>query len=65
MTRHNPAETMSEDRRRDIFRALVEAQDRGLTVQQSREHVAQHYRVSVRDVVAIEQEGGDNGWPPL
>jgi hypothetical protein len=56
---------MSESRRKDLFRALVEAQDRGMTVEQSRKHVADHYRVSFQDVVAIEQEGGDNNWPPL
>ena len=57
--------SLPEDRRKDIFRALVEAQDGGAPVAESRDHVAQQFGVSEQEVRRIEREGLDKGWPPL
>ena len=57
--------TIPEDRRREIFAALVEEQDREVSVAESREAVAERFGVSVAQVRDIEREGIDNGWPPL
>jgi hypothetical protein len=56
---------LSETRRKEIFLALVEAQDRELTVADSRKHVAKQFNISERQVRQIEHEGIDNEWPPL
>jgi hypothetical protein len=53
------------DSRQVIFRALVEAQDGGLTVAASRAEVARRFSVSEEDVKDIEREGLANQWPPL
>ena len=60
-TTHPPA----EDRRREIFAALVAAQDEGLAVALSRADVAARFGVTPAAVAAIEREGMDNEWPPL
>jgi hypothetical protein len=54
-----------EARRREIFLALVEAQDRQLTVPQSRQAVAEQFGVTEQRVRLIEREGLDARWPPL
>ncbi len=51
--------------RKEIFLAVVEAQDREMTVPESRRAVAERFGVSEAQVAAIEREGLDNGWPPL
>jgi hypothetical protein len=56
---------LSEDRRREIFLALVEAQDGGTAVAASRAATAERFCVTEREVRAIEREGLDGGWPPL
>jgi DNA-directed RNA polymerase sigma subunit (sigma70/sigma32) len=61
MPEHLPA----EPQRKEIFLALVEAQDRGMTVTESREEVAERFGVSESQVRTIEREGLDKGWPPL
>lgn len=65
MDDRNTATDLSEDRRRVIFAALVEAQDEGHAVQASRELIAGRYGVSVEAVREIETEGLDGRWPPL
>jgi hypothetical protein len=63
---HSPdAKRLPEDRRKEIFLALVEAQDKDLGVPQSREAVARRFGLSVEDVRQIEREGLDAAWPPL
>jgi hypothetical protein len=57
--------TISEERRKEIFSALVEAQDQKMTVAQSRKEVAKRFGLSESQVRRIEQEGLDNEWPPL
>jgi hypothetical protein len=54
-----------EVRRKEIFLALVEAQDHEMTVAQSREAVARQFGVSEEEVREIEREGLDRQWPPL
>jgi hypothetical protein len=56
---------LSEDRRREIFLALVEAQDAGTAVAQSREAMAVRFGVPEQTVKEVEREGLDSGWPPL
>ena len=60
-----PQQAVSEPQRREIFLAIVEAQDRDLTVAQSRVLVSEKFSVSENIVRDIEREGLDNGWPPL
>ena len=59
------AKRLPEERRREIFLALVEAQDKDLGVPQSREAVARRFDLSVEEVRQIEREGRDASWPPL
>ena len=56
---------LSESRRKEIFLALVEAQDKDLGVAQSRTLVAERFGVSEAQVRQIEREGLDRQWPPL
>jgi hypothetical protein len=65
MPRQQPHTPLSEPRRRELFLALVEAQDRGEGVTQSRKVIADRFGVSVSEVREVEQEGMDNDWPPL
>jgi hypothetical protein len=60
-----PDDVLSEAQRRDIFRALVEAQDRALTVAQSRAAVCEQFGISEAQLRQIEREGLDAEWPPL
>lgn len=57
--------SLTEDRRREIFAALVATQDRGVAVVQSRTEVADRFGISRETVAAIEREGMDKEWPPL
>jgi hypothetical protein len=59
------AKHLSEEERRAVFLALVEAQDAGKGVVLSRKEVAERFGLSDREVRRIEQEGIDTGWPPL
>jgi len=56
---------LSKDRRMEVFKALVEAQDGEMAVAQSRKEVAQRFGLSDRQLRRIEQEGVDGDWPPL
>jgi hypothetical protein len=56
---------MPEDRRKEVFAALVEAQDQAMNVAQSRKLVAERFNISEADVRQIEREGMDEQWPPL
>jgi hypothetical protein len=64
MTTTNERE-LPEDRRQEIFRELVDAQDHDMSVAQSRKHVAERFEVSEQQVRQIEREGLDQSWPPL
>jgi DNA-directed RNA polymerase sigma subunit (sigma70/sigma32) len=65
MSAQDPAEILPLDRRRAIFLAVVEAQDGGTAVAQSRAEVARQFGVTEDEVRAIEREGLANLWPPL
>jgi hypothetical protein len=56
---------LSKARRMEVFRELVEAQDRQETVLQSREDVALRFGITKTRLARIEQEGLDADWPPL
>lgn len=56
---------LPEDRRREIFAALVSAQDGGLSVATSRLQVAADQNVNAEQLCDIEQEGLAAQWPPL
>jgi hypothetical protein len=58
-------ERLVESRRQEVFRALVEAQDRGVGVVGSRKEVAKRFGLSDRQIRQIEHEGLNNDWPPL
>ena len=55
----------TDDRRKEIFAALVEAQDKGASVRTSRAMIARKFNVPEEEVTVIEREGLDQGWPPL
>jgi hypothetical protein len=65
MTQDQGSEQLSEERRKEIFLALVDAQDHDLDVPQSRQLVVQRFGVSDSQVRQIEREGMENQWPPL
>jgi hypothetical protein len=56
---------VTEDRRKEIFLALVDAQDHDMDVAQSRRLMAERFGVSDSQVRQIEREGMENQWPPL
>jgi len=58
-------DTLPEDRRRDVFAAIVAAQDGGLKVAASHKHVAAEYGITTAQVQVIEREGLEAQWPPL
>jgi hypothetical protein len=47
-----------------LFLALVEAQDQGVPVPQSRRFIAERFDVREAQIRAIEREGLENDWPP-
>ena len=61
----NELEQGSESRRKEVFLALVTAQDVEIPVAQSRKEIAQRFGITEAEVVRIEREGLDNNWPPL
>lgn len=58
-------EVLSEARRKEIFLALVEAQDRAMSVAASRKLIAEQFGVSENEVREIERDGLEGQWPPL
>jgi DNA-directed RNA polymerase sigma subunit (sigma70/sigma32) len=56
---------LAEERRKEIFQELVEAQDREMSVAESRRLVAHKFGISEAEVRQIEREGLDRLWPPL
>jgi hypothetical protein len=56
---------LPEDRRRVVFAALVEAEDRGAPVRMARACVAVRFGISAEQMRCIEREGLDRHWPPL
>ncbi len=56
---------LTEVRRKEIFLALVEAQDQHVSVADSRQRIEQQFGVSESQVREIEREGMHKQWPPL
>ena len=65
MIQSNVSDNPSEAIRKEIFQALVEAQDQRMSVAQSRTFIAGRFNISESQVRQIEQEGLDQQWPPL
>jgi hypothetical protein len=60
------AETnLAEDQRREIFKALVVAQDNGESVVKSRKTIGEQFGIGEHLLGKIEREGLDHEWPPL
>ena len=59
------SEANPEEKRQEIFRRLVEVQDEGKGVEESRRLVADEHRLGMDEVVQIEREGLAAKWPPL
>jgi len=56
---------LPEPHRKEIFLALVEAQDQEMSVAESRKAIAERFGITEKQVVLIEREGLDNEWQPL
>ena len=65
MRSEQPAPPIPEETRREIFHAIVAAQDKKIPVAHSRDKVASLFKVSRKEIKAIEDEGIENEWPPL
>jgi hypothetical protein len=57
--------SLPEDRRKEIFRALVEAQDQSASVAESRKVVARRFNITEGQLREIVREGLNETWPPL
>ncbi|MFL5338659.1 MAG: hypothetical protein ACJ8F7_00705 [Gemmataceae bacterium] len=65
MTQDYGAEQLAEDRRKEIFLAIVDAQDQNMGVPESRQLIVERFGVSENQVRLIEREGVQQQWPPL
>ena len=61
----NESDYRSESRRKEVFLALVTAQDAEMPAAQSRKEIALRFGITEAEVVRIERDGLDNNWPPL
>ncbi len=59
------AKRLTVQQRREIFQNLVEQQDHGLSVPESRDRVIQLYKITDAQLKQIEDEGVEKEWPPL
>jgi hypothetical protein len=60
-----PEESLGEQERKEIFLALVQAQDSKMSVAASRKEIARRFQLTDRQLRVIEREGLENDWPPL
>ena len=65
MAQRSTEEHPPEARRKEIFQALVEAQDQQMSVAQSRRLISKRFNVSENLIRDIEREGLNEQWPPL
>jgi hypothetical protein len=56
---------MSKEQRQGVFLALVQFQDGGATVSESRLQAARLFGLDTDEIRRIEREGIEAGWPPL
>jgi len=60
------AKRLTVQERKDIFRALVVAQDSGgISVPESRAKVTRQFEITESQLRQIEDEGLEKEWPPL
>ncbi len=60
------AKRLTIQQRKDIFSALVAAQDTGeMTIRQSVEKIAKDFEITEAQLRQIEEEGVEKEWPPL
>ena len=59
------SDTLTDDQRKEVFRTIVETQDQGMSVADSRRHVASEYSLSENEIRDIERAGIEGKWPPL
>jgi hypothetical protein len=61
-----PEELLPEERRKEVFRALADAQDlQELTPPQACKLIAKRFGISENQARQIEREGQEQLWPPL
>jgi hypothetical protein len=65
MTQRSGENQMAEEQRKEIFLALVDAQDQAMSVAESRRSIAERFGLSEGQLREIEREGLDRQWPPL
>ena len=65
MSQEEATEGLSETKRKEIFLALVEAQDQEMSVSKSRQLIIERFGLTDAQIKDIEREGLDNQWPPL
>ena len=65
MTQDKGDQALSDTRRKEIFLALVNAQDQKLDVAKSQKLMVERFGVTASEIRQIEREGMDNKWPPL
>jgi hypothetical protein len=58
-------ELLPEEKRQEVFRALIELQDGGCSTEQSRSKVSSQFSISVSEIREVEREGIAKQWPPL
>jgi hypothetical protein len=59
------ADALREEKRKEVFAALVNLQDQNWSIEQSRKSVADLFSIDTEDVRIIEREGLTKLWPPL
>jgi hypothetical protein len=65
MPEHDAENSLTEPRRKEIFLALVNAQDHEMSAEQSRKFIVERFGITESQVRHIDREGIDNDWPPL
>jgi hypothetical protein len=60
-----PTKTLTVKQRKSIFHELVETQDTGVPVPESKKKVAAKFHLTREQLDLIEKEGLDKDWPPL
>lgn len=65
MAEETVEQQIAEPRRMEMFRVMVESQDRGMPVAESRRYIVQQFGVTESQVRLVEREGMDRNWPPL
>lgn len=60
-----PTKTLTVKQRKSIFHDLVETQDIGIPVSESKKKIAAKFQLTREQLELIEKEGVDKDWPPL